>query len=66
MQQAGGGDFTNATDLADYLVRKGIPFREVHGIVGQIVQAPYPREKEIRRTASDVQTILFCLEQDSS
>ncbi|WAH35559.1 argininosuccinate lyase [Alicyclobacillus dauci] len=31
-------DFSNATDLADYLVRKGIPFREAHAIVGELVQ----------------------------
>ncbi len=29
--------FTNATDAADYLVKKGVPFREAHGIVGQLV-----------------------------
>lgn len=28
-----------ATDLADYLVRKGLPFREAHHVVGQVVQA---------------------------
>ena len=27
-----------ATDLADYLVRKGVPFRESHGLVGQVVR----------------------------
>lgn len=27
-----------ATDLADYLVKKGVPFREAHGIVGQVVR----------------------------
>ncbi len=31
------GDFMTATDLADYLVRKGMPFREAHGVVGRIV-----------------------------
>jgi argininosuccinate lyase len=31
------GDFMTATDLADYLVRKGMPFREAHGLVGTIV-----------------------------
>jgi argininosuccinate lyase len=31
------GDQLLATELADYLVRKGIPFREAHGIVGDIV-----------------------------
>lgn len=29
--------FTNATDAADYLVNKGFPFRDAHGIVGQLV-----------------------------
>lgn len=31
------GGFTNATDVADYLVKKGVPFREAHGIVGRMV-----------------------------
>ncbi|MFA6802996.1 MAG: argininosuccinate lyase [Candidatus Methanomethylophilaceae archaeon] len=30
--------FINATDLADYLVTKGVPFREAHGIVGRAVR----------------------------
>lgn len=30
-------DFSNATELADYLVTKGIPFREAHEIVGKLV-----------------------------
>ena len=30
--------FTNATDLADYLVRKGMPFRDAHDVVGRAVQ----------------------------
>lgn len=29
--------FTNATDAADYLVKRGVPFRDAHGIVGQLV-----------------------------
>jgi len=29
--------FTNATDAADYLVMKGVPFRDAHGIIGQLV-----------------------------
>lgn len=37
MLEAAGGDFTNATDLADYLVRQGVSFRQAHGIVGQVV-----------------------------
>jgi len=31
------GDFSTATDLADYLVRKGVPFRNAHEIVGRVV-----------------------------
>jgi argininosuccinate lyase len=30
-------DFSNATDIADYLVKKGMPFREAHEIVGKLV-----------------------------
>ena len=29
--------FTNATDCADYLVRQGLPFRDAHRVVGQLV-----------------------------
>ncbi|MHB1453212.1 MAG: argininosuccinate lyase [Saccharofermentanales bacterium] len=37
MLEAAAGGFTNATDLADYLVKKGIPFRESHEISGKLV-----------------------------
>ena len=37
MYKAAGEGFINATDLADYLVRKGLPFRSAYKIVGQIV-----------------------------
>ena len=37
MAKALEGDFSNATDLADCLVEKGVPFREAHAIVGKIV-----------------------------
>ncbi len=37
MEEAALGGFTNATDLADYLVRKGIPFRSTHEISGKLV-----------------------------
>ncbi|MCQ2078825.1 MAG: argininosuccinate lyase [archaeon] len=38
MLEATRKGFINATDLADYLVTKGIPFREAHGIVGEAVR----------------------------
>ena len=37
MRDSAAKGFTNATDAADYLVRKGVPFRDAHGIIGQIV-----------------------------
>lgn len=37
MEQAVSRDFSNATDLADYLVRKGLPFRQAHEVVGKCV-----------------------------
>ena len=37
MEQSSKHGFTNATDLADYLVMKGIPFRDAHGISGRLV-----------------------------
>lgn len=37
MYQGAKGGFTNATDLADYLVKKGVAFRDAHSIVGKIV-----------------------------
>lgn len=37
MRESALHGFTNATDAADYLVRKGIPFRDAHGIIGRLV-----------------------------
>jgi argininosuccinate lyase len=38
LASAAGAGFSTATDYADYLARKGVPFREAHAIVGQLVQ----------------------------
>lgn len=45
MEASAKNGFTNATDAADYLVGKGVPFRDAHGIVGQLVL--YCIEKKI-------------------
>ena len=37
MEKSAMAGFTNATDAADYLVNHGVPFRDAHGIIGQIV-----------------------------
>jgi argininosuccinate lyase len=47
MGQEAGRDFSTATDIADYLVQKGIPFREAHGLVGRIVEYCLDNKKEL-------------------
>jgi argininosuccinate lyase len=37
MKKGAAGGFTNATDAADYLVKKGLPFREAHEVLGRMV-----------------------------
>ena len=37
MENSAKNGFTNATDAADYLVNHGVPFRDAHGIIGQLV-----------------------------
>ncbi len=37
MLQGAKGGFTNATDVADYLVKHGLPFRDAHSVVGKMV-----------------------------
>lgn len=37
MRRALNQDFSNATDIADYLVTKGLPFRQAHEVIGKIV-----------------------------
>ncbi len=37
MRESARHGYTNATDAADYLVKKGVPFRDAHGIIGQVV-----------------------------
>jgi argininosuccinate lyase len=37
MERAAGGGFALATDIADYLVKQGMPFREAHEVVGSVV-----------------------------
>ena len=37
MERSAQQGFSNATDAADYLVRKGVPFRDAHGMIGRLV-----------------------------
>ena len=52
MAAAARDGFLEATDLADYLVQKGVPFREAHGIVGRMVL--YCEQKKTRLPELDV------------
>jgi argininosuccinate lyase len=45
MRRAASANYALATDLADYLVRRGLPFREAHGVVGRLVQFAEERGK---------------------
>ncbi|KXT80296.1 Argininosuccinate lyase [Streptococcus oralis] len=48
MQQSTENDFSNATELADYLAEKGLPFREAHEIVGKLVLDSIKNGKNIQ------------------
>lgn len=41
-------DFSNATDVADYLAAKGVPFREAYNLVGKVVRTSLERGKLLR------------------
>ena len=47
MAAATGAGYMTATDLADYLVRKDLPFRSAHGVVGKIVAYAIEQNKEL-------------------
>ena len=48
MQESTENDFSNATELADYLAEKGLPFREAHEIVGKLVLDSIKHGKNIQ------------------
>ena len=65
MEESAKKGFTNATDAADYLVNHGVPFRDAHGIVGQMVL--YCLDKNIAledMSLSELQDISPVFEKD--
>jgi len=48
-RMASSSGYMNATELADYLVRKGVPFREAHEVVGKIVTRAIELGKELEQ-----------------
>ncbi|MBF0225603.1 MAG: argininosuccinate lyase [Desulfobacterales bacterium] len=47
MQQSALTGYLNATDMADYLVTKGVPFRNAHALTGKIVSYALNKQKEL-------------------
>ncbi len=67
MRTAAGRGFSTATDIADYLVRKGLPFRNAHEVVGKTVRYCIENGKDIpgltleefRQFSSDIEADIF-------
>jgi len=58
-------DYTNATDLADYLVRKGLEFRKAHEVIGHIVVYAIEQGRELNDlTLEQCQQFSSLFEQD--
>ncbi len=65
MLQAAGESFTLATDMADYLAKKGMPFREAHGIVGKLVLDAVTQGKSLQELSlADYQNLSDLFEDD--
>jgi argininosuccinate lyase len=59
---AASSGYMNATELADYLVRKGMPFREAHEVVGKIVMRAIESGKELEQM--DLREFSTLIEED--
>lgn len=65
LQSATIGGYMTATDLADYLVKKNIPFRRAHSIVGQTVAYGIETGKElIEMSLTELKQFDQCIEED--
>ncbi len=62
---AAGKGFSTATDLADYLVRAGVPFRDSHEIVGKAVRYGIEQQKDLAEMAlTELQQFSTVIQQD--
>ncbi|HZG41071.1 MAG TPA: argininosuccinate lyase [Nodosilinea sp.] len=65
LRQAVNEDYANATDVADYLATKGVPFREAYNLVGKVVKTSLAAGKLLRElTLDEWQTIHPAFEDD--
>jgi argininosuccinate lyase len=65
MREAATQGYLNATELADYLARKGVPFREAHETVGRIVMLAIDRHVELNGLPlDDLRSFSSLIEED--
>jgi argininosuccinate lyase len=65
MENALATGYINATDMADYLVCRGMPFREAHGCVGRAVSYGLSHHKELHEmTLSELRSFSDLIEED--
>ena len=65
MRQAVFSNYSTATDLADYLARKGLPFREAHEVSGSIVKFCETSGKDFfSLTLEEIKKFSDCFESD--
>lgn len=65
MEESATRGFTNATDAADYLVNKGVPFRDAHALIGQLVLYCLEKNSSIDALSlEELQTISPVFEAD--
>lgn len=65
MYKAAQGGFANATDIADYLVKKGVPFRSAHEIIGRMVLYCIENNKPIDQlTMQEFKSFSDLIEED--
>lgn len=65
LAEAVASDFSNATDVADYLASKGVPFREAYNLVGKVVRTSLAQNKLLKDlTLTEWQELHPKFEQD--
>lgn len=65
MKDSLDGGYMNATDLADYLVRKGMPFREAHGVAARAVRAAIDKKARLEDLSmEDFRQLSSLIEED--
>jgi argininosuccinate lyase len=65
MRRAAAGGYSTATDLADYLVRKGVAFRDAHEIVGNAVRLGIDSKRDLSEMSlSELQALSAVIEND--